>query len=127
MTGSGKTQIGAEAIREALADRRHVVVPVPSQELQQQWLRFSLRNSAAELRSSPGNAKQPRARTLRDCLVAIVHSARELRTVPKGSLLVADECHHYAAPAHSKALLPDFEWRLGLTATSNMSMGAIDD
>jgi RNA polymerase primary sigma factor len=117
VTGSGKTQIGAEAIREALADRRHVVVLVPSQELQQQWAAIL----AAEFGSvtqvqllGNGNNSSPNSARL---LVAIVHSARELRTVPKGSLLVADECHHYAAPAHSKALLPDFEWRLGLTAT----------
>jgi RNA polymerase primary sigma factor len=36
---------------------------------------------------------------------------------PPGSLLVADECHRYASPESKRALIGEYEQRLGLTAT----------
>jgi RNA polymerase primary sigma factor len=51
-------------------------------------------------------------------VVSIVNSARagELDP-PSGAVVIADECHRYAATANLRSLSAGYEWRLGLTAT----------
>jgi len=52
-------------------------------------------------------------------LVATSSSAARYQLLPPGQagLLIADECHHYGAEVWSRALEPEFQARLGLTAT----------
>ena len=117
VTGTGKTFVGIAAAGEALADLRRVAVLVPTRELQQQWhrrlvaclpdVRIGLRGDGHEdtLQSHP-------------VVISIINSAREnaLRP-PVDSLVIADECHRYAADTNRTALSSDYEHRLGLTAT----------
>lgn len=60
-----------------------------------------------------------------DVLVAIVHSAATRQTLRdhKAGLVVADECHRYAAPMFAEALEAGYEWRLGLSATYERADG----
>ncbi len=57
--------------------------------------------------------------TSTDVLVAIVHSAATRETLRKHQqgLVIADECHRYAAKQFRSALQSNYMWRLGLTAT----------
>ena len=118
VTGTGKTRVGQAAIGTALAEGRRAVVLVPTKELQRQW-RSTLR------RALPGGVRvgllgDGHRDDLHRChaLIAIIDSAR-LHGVaaPRGTLLVADECHRYASRESKRALIDEYEWRLGLTAT----------
>lgn len=117
VTGTGKTFVGVAAAGEAVDDLRRVAVLVPTRELQHQWhrrleqhlpgVRIGLRGDGHEdtLQSHP-------------LVVSIINSARDAALrAPTDSLVIADECHRYAADTNMTALETAFEHRLGLTAT----------
>ena len=119
VTGTGKTRLALAAIRYQLGKRGRVVVVVPTLSLLQQWYEEITRvfpgRSVARL---GGSYKQ----TLKDAsiLIALADSGRRYSfDIPKGAscLLVADECHRYAAEANRRVLEDGFNRRLGLTAT----------
>lgn len=123
VTGSGKTRIGVEAIREAMEDGRKSLVLVPRRELQEQWYnQISLLLDTSVTVGLRGNGY---SQSLNDCdvLISVVNSARETLKVPKGALLIADECHNYASGKNLRALKQDFDRRLGLTATLERTDG----
>ena len=63
-------------------------------------------------------------------LVATRHSAAAYKPVPPGTgggLLIADECHGLGGGILRRALLPQYEERLGLTATLERSDDAVTD
>jgi superfamily II DNA or RNA helicase len=119
VTGTGKTRLGVVAAVDEVRRRGQVLVLVPTQELQHQWV--------AELapRLPPGHAvgrlggggKDSLA--THDVLVAVVNSARttDVRPIRPGGLLIADECHRYGSDVNQLALDPRFRHRLGLSAT----------
>lgn len=118
VTGTGKTKVGLEAIRQALDEGRRAAVLVPTIALRQQWhgeLRKALPGSVKIGKMGDGSADTLGSHHV---VVAVVNAAanKPLTTNP-GHLIVADECHRYAAPTFHKALLNEFELRLGLTAT----------
>lgn len=122
VTGAGKTWVGIAAALEALWDGRLVVIAVPKRVLQEQWfdeLREVIPFSAMRLHRL-GNAY--RAYPDEGLLVAVAHSlAAAPASYPprrdRSPLLIADECHNYSGESMGKALRPQFEQRLGLTAT----------
>lgn len=117
VTGTGKTFIGVAAAGEALHELRRVAVLVPTRELQQQWYR-KLTDHLPDVRIGlRGNGEAATLQT-HPVVVSIINSAREgALEPPADSLLIADECHRYAAATNFTALSPAFEHRLGLTAT----------
>lgn len=118
VTGTGKTRVGQTAIEEAVNEGRRAVVLVPTKELQRQWRGTLRRALPGRVRIGLlGDGNHDRLRD-HDVLVSIIDSARlHGIDVPAGSLLVADECHRYASPESRRALLDEYEQRLGLTAT----------
>ena len=118
VTGGGKTRIGIGAAFEALRQGLKVLVLVPTAELQQQWT-ATIREALPRARR--GTLGDGGADTLDrvDILVAIVHSAAVRSTLRehKAGLLIADECHRYAAEHFAAALDTGYDWRLGLSAT----------
>lgn len=117
VTGTGKSRVGVEAIREALDDDYDVVVVVPTTALVDQWER-TLRNGGISgvATMAAGN----RTTWMRHRV--IVGTVQSLYTAPPVRddgkvLIVADECHRYGAPEWSKALHSSYRRRLGLTAT----------
>jgi len=117
VTGTGKTRLGLVAIERAVAEGNRAVVLVPGKELQKQWYGELRRWLPAARLGLLGDGSQDDLRYL-DVLVAIINSARTRRLAPPaGTLLVADECHHYASPQSVWALEDTYERRLGLTAT----------
>lgn len=118
VTGTGKTRVGQAAIEGALSEGRHAVVLVPTKELQRQWRGTLRRDLPGHVRIGLlGDGNRDDAQT-HNVLVAIIDSARiHGVNAPRGSLLVADECHRYASPESKRALIEQYELRLGLTAT----------
>ena len=118
VTGTGKTQVGVEAIREAVNEGRRAAVLVPTKELQGQWRTQLKRELPGAVRVGVrGDGGRDTLRTC-DVVVSIVNSARNGELAPsRNSLIVADECHRYAADINLQALDDRYERRLGLTAT----------
>jgi RNA polymerase primary sigma factor len=116
VTGTGKTQVGIEAINEQLTRHGKALVIVPSRALVAQWYRqldalFSPRVG----RCGDGHVTTFRAR---DVIVSTVQSAmKPFDLYGQEGLLVADECHRYGASQWSRALDPAYARRLGLSAT----------
>lgn len=117
VTGTGKTFVGVAAAGEALEDLRRVAVLVPTRELQQQWHRRLVQHLPGVRIGLRGDGYDDTLQT-HPLVVSIINSARQdaLRP-PADSLVIADECHRYAAKTNMTALSDAFEHRLGLTAT----------
>ena len=124
VTGSGKTRLGVAAAHEAVRQGVKVLILVPTSELQNQWLATLKRDFPAATTGALGNGHSASLDVV-DVLVAIVHSAatRETLRAHKAGLLIADECHRYAAPLFAAALGQGYNWRLGLTATYERNDG----
>lgn len=124
VTGSGKTRVGIAAAFEAVRQGIKVLILVPTAELQRQWLVSLRRDLPAARRGALGDGRSDSLDNV-DILVAIVHSAsnRETLRSHKAGLIIADECHRYAAPMFTGALQEGYAWRLGLTATFERADG----
>lgn len=124
VTGSGKTRVGIAAAFEAVRQGIKVLILVPTAELQRQWLSSLQRDLPKARRGALGDGRLDSLDDV-DILVAIVHSAshRETLRSHKAGLIIADECHRYAAPMFTGALQEGYAWRLGLTATYERSDG----
>lgn len=124
VTGSGKTRVGIAAAFEAVRQGIKVLILVPTAELQRQWLVSLRRDLPAARRGALGDGRSDSLDDV-DILVAIVHSAsnRETLRSHKAGLIIADECHRYAAPMFTGALQEGYAWRLGLTATFESADG----
>ncbi|WP_255770927.1 sigma-70 family RNA polymerase sigma factor [Pseudarthrobacter sulfonivorans] len=124
VTGSGKTRVGIAAAFEAVRQGIKVLILVPTAELQRQWLASLRRDLPTARRGALGDGRSDSLDNV-DILVAIVHSAsdRETLRAHKAGLIIADECHRYAAPMFTGALQEGYAWRLGLTATYERSDG----
>src|SRR6476646_2711324 len=128
VTGSGKTDVAIAAAADALRRGRFVLVLVPSRVLMEQWFgRLQAALPDARIgrlgdsgRDDPGSC---------DVLVATRHSAVTYKPVPgaRGGLLIADECHGLGGGILRRALLPQYDERLGLTATLERSDDAVTD
>lgn len=118
VTGAGKTMIGITAAFEAFRQGIKVLVLVPTAELQSQWQRRLMETLPQADVGTLGNGRRDSLGAC-DILVAIINSATRAELLKEHSdgLLIADECHRYAAKSFSKALRSDFRYRLGLTAT----------
>lgn len=117
VTGTGKSRVGIEATREALADDYSVVIAVPTIDLVDQWVK-SLRELGIRAVGALGDGRQADFHS-HDVVVGTIQSlylAPPTRADGK-VLLIADECHRYGAEQWGKALHPSYRRRLGLTAT----------
>lgn len=124
VTGSGKTRVGIAAAFEAVRQGIKVLILVPTAELQRQWLVSLRRDLPCARRGALGDGRSDSLDDV-DILVAIVHSAsnRETLRSHRAGLIIADECHRYAAPMFTGALQEGYAWRLGLTATFERADG----
>ena len=129
VTGSGKTDVAIAAIADALRRGRFVLVLVPSRVLMEQWhgrLVAALPGSRIGRLGDSGTDRPHGC----DVLVSTRHSAAAYRPVPPGDLgglLIADECHGLGGAILRKALLRQYDERMGLTATLERSDDAVTD
>lgn len=126
VTGTGKSRVGIEAVREALADGYKAVIAVPTVDLVDQWHK-SLRFLGIERVGKIGDGSRASFAT-HDVIVSTIQSLFPAPpTVHDGKvLLVADECHRYGSTEWRKALHPSYRRRLGLTATFERSDDGLD-
>lgn len=114
VTGTGKSRVGVEAIREAVDDDYTAVVVVPTVELVHQWIR-TLRDhgikSVDEYRPDRWQSTSVVVGTVQG-----IYADPPQRFDGK-VLLVADECHRYGAGEWRRVLGSSYRRRLGLTAT----------
>jgi RNA polymerase primary sigma factor len=119
VTGSGKTDVAIAAAADALRRDRFVLVVVPSRVLMEQWHgRLTAALPGARIGRLGDSGKDLPASC--DVLVATRHSAAAYKPVPPagaGGLLVADECHGLGGATLRRAMLRQYDERLGLTAT----------
>lgn len=124
VTGSGKTLVGLMAIRDALSWGSKALVIVPTFELADQWFKRLTECALKSVRIGRLGGGYRSSINKNDILIAIVNSARTLEQIEPTSstdLLVADECHRYATPQNSLALIRSFNHRIGLSATTQRS------
>jgi superfamily II DNA or RNA helicase len=123
VTGSGKTDVAIAAASDALRRGRFVLVVVPSRVLMEQW-HGRLTAAMPEARIGRlGDSGKDRPASC-DVLVATRHSAASYKPVPPdgaGGLLIADECHGLGGGTLRRAMLRQYDERLGLTATLERS------
>ncbi|MET0895411.1 MAG: DEAD/DEAH box helicase family protein, partial [Acidimicrobiia bacterium] len=127
VTGSGKTDVAIAAAGDALRRDQFVLVVVPSRVLMEQWHgRLTAALPGVRIGRLGDSGKDGSADC--DVLVATRHSAASAKPIPpkgKGGLLIADECHGLGGGTLRKAMLPQYEERLGLTATLERSDDAV--
>jgi superfamily II DNA or RNA helicase len=129
VTGSGKTDVAIAAAADALRRGRFVLVLVPSRVLMEQWHH---RLTSALPGTRIGRLGDSGRDGPADCeiLIATRHSAAAYKPVPPrdaGGLLIADECHGLGGKTLRRAMLPEYEERLGLTATLERSDDAVTE
>jgi superfamily II DNA or RNA helicase len=129
VTGSGKTDVAIAAASDALRRGRFVLVVVPSRVLMEQWHgRLTAAIPEGRIGRLGDNGKDVPSSC--DVLVATRHSAAAYKPAPPGAvggLLIADECHGLGGGILRRALLPQYEERLGLTATLERSDDAVTE
>ncbi len=129
VTGSGKTDVAIVAAADALRRGRFVLVVVPSRVLMEQW-HGRLTEALPHARIGRlGDSGRDGSATC-DVLVATRHSAAAYKPVPpspSGGLLIADECHGLGGATLRRAMLAEYEERLGLTATLERSDDAVTE
>jgi superfamily II DNA or RNA helicase len=127
VTGSGKTDLAIAAITDARRRGRFVLVVVPSRVLMEQWC-TRLADALPGVRLGRLGDSGTDGSADCDVLVATRHSAAAYKPVPPegaGGLLVADECHGLGGGTLRRAMLPQYEERLGLTATLERTDDAV--
>ena len=129
VTGSGKTDVAIAAAADAMRRGRFVLVVVPSRVLMEQW-HGRLRSAMPEARIGRLGDSGRDTPDACDVLVATRHSAAAYKPLPPGEaggLLIADECHGLGGGILRRALLPQYDERLGLTATLERSDDAVTE
>lgn len=123
VTGTGKSRVGIEAIREALDHDYSALVVVPTVELVQQWIRalkdHGLKDVAQYMRGVQHVER------------IVVGTVQAMYPDPPAradgkTLLVADECHRYGAGQWRNVLHHSYRRRLGLTATFERNDDGLD-
>lgn len=133
VTGAGKTRVAMAAIAIQLASGGRVAVLVHTRELVEQWEREIKRIIPQAIGRHPtigrlgGGARQNLAHS--EVLIATAQSAIGWQMWAEGAsaLLIADEVHHYGAERWSLGLEPNFDRRLGLTATYDREDRGIEE
>ena len=118
VTGTGKTTVGVLAAAASVDVGQKVLILVPGLELLDQWYEV-LRRDLPTVRIGRFGGEHKQDMPLHDIVVATVQSAsqRQMLRPPMRGLLIADEVHRYGAATFALALDPEFDARLGLTAT----------
>lgn len=135
-TGTGKTRLAIEALRQTASEGARATVIVPTRILQDQWLR-ELRQArvvpARRIGTIGGPSPDPSPDHL--VLVAVIDSARTgSRSLVKHwnsmglpTMLVVDECHWAGSEYNRGVFEGDARWRLGLSATPERGDDGFDE
>lgn len=120
VTGTGKTLAGVAAAAIARDHGHRVIVVVPGADEQARWIR-ALRESLPDQRIGGLGGPAGAAPVDGDVLVVTAYAAVQVRLTESpdaATALIVDDVQAYSAGSYAKALLDEFTWRLGLTATA---------
>jgi superfamily II DNA or RNA helicase len=128
VTGTGKTMVGIEAIRQSISQGGRVHVIVPTIELQNQWCDV-IRDYLPTVRLGRRGDGSKAQFSKKDVIVSVVNSARgfEPERISPNSLLIADEAHRYGSQENAKSLHTALQRLLGLTATLERKDDGVDE
>jgi len=135
-TGTGKTLLAVHAVNRFWDERSRVIVVVPKQVLQDQWVRMfrttiGLGPQILGTIGGPNGSFDLRHRVV----VAVIDSARvrlpgiveHWRSLGERVMLVVDECHWAGSVTSLSLLSTDFDATLGLSATPERSDDGFDE
>jgi superfamily II DNA or RNA helicase len=118
VTGTGKSVLGALAIAKTLRNGGRAVVAVPSLILLEQWTDVLNKYVPNAIVRQHGNGIRVTDSTRVDVIIATYETLRRNPLSLHGLwLLLIDEVHMVGAEKAMEILQPEFERRLGLTAT----------
>lgn len=139
VTGSGKSRVAVMATMEAIDDGFAVLIVVPNRILQQQWIRdyfaaywgsreIPIRTMGNEDSGTAPYVNPTRSIKARTITVAVVNTLSAIETDPRfysdtKVLLIVDEVHNFTGNRNRRVMRPEYERRLGLTATLEVSDG----
>lgn len=118
ITGTGKTLVGIYAAAYVLDYGYKVAITVPTLDLMDQWIeqleRYIIGVEVGKITSTDKTSSEDV-----DVRVSTIISGSKWRLHDESSptLLISDEVHRMGSKSYSKALEPDMEARMGLTAT----------
>lgn len=115
VTGTGKTQVGIEAVHGQLDRGGKSLVVVPTTALLSQW-QDSMVRALPSVRVGLLGDGHAASFSHDDVVVSTIQSLARLRP-PDDGLIVADECHRYGAGSWITNLHSAYSRRLGLSAT----------
>ena len=117
VTGTGKSRVGIEAIREAIRDGYATLLCVPTVDLVDQWITVLREHGVG--RPTVLSEAGPRPLEDHDVVITTVQGLYANPPIRDDGrvLLVADECHRLGSTAWSRSLHSSYRRRLGLTAT----------
>lgn len=123
VTGSGKSLCGVYLTDNFVKQKKRCLILVPSVTLLEQWKVVFRVEMGFEVNSLLGGRYGQRFNADCPITIGVVNSVSKKNEELQGffELIVADECHRYAAPSHRNALLDSVPYRVGLTATLERS------
>ncbi|WP_186814929.1 DEAD/DEAH box helicase [Cellulomonas terrae] len=128
VTGTGKTRVAILAAHKMLESGGRVTVVVPTLDLLDQWHKAIEKALPGQRIGRLGGGS---VASLDECdiLITTVQSGHQNRigSDKHRALLIADEVHRYGAEKFAAALQPEFERRLGLTATLERLDEGVDE
>ena len=118
VTGAGKTRLAVAAIADQLAAEGKAMVLVPTVVLLYQWEEI-LNATFPKARIGLAGDGHDDTFARHDVIIGVLATTRNRRFPLEGAhgLLVVDECHRAGAEKSAISLGPQFDHRLGLSAT----------
>ena len=118
VTGAGKTRLAVAAIADQITAEGKAMVLVPTVVLLYQWEEI-LNNTFPTARIGLAGDGHDDTFARHDIIIGVLATTRNRRFPLEGAhgLLVVDECHRAGAEKSAMSLGPQFDHRLGLSAT----------
>lgn len=128
VTGTGKSRVATEILREMIEQGLSALILVPSLALQSQWADVIGSELQISTASFIGGGHVFDAGAREAVTIGLVNSVAPGAESLDGlfDVIVADECHRYGAATFRRGLLPKARWRLGLTATLDRSDDGVE-
>ncbi|HIC44075.1 MAG TPA: DEAD/DEAH box helicase, partial [Sulfurimonas sp.] len=125
VTGTGKTKVALNAVRAFIKVKRdlRILILVPSVVLLEQWKEAIWKDLGFEITSMLGGGYGNIPDLTSPITIGVVNTVSSMAEDYNEyfDVLIADECHRYAAKSFSKALFTHANYRMGLTATLERS------
>ena len=129
VTGTGKTLYALHIVSKYVAAGKRTLIIVPSIVLLEQWKTAIQSETGMDVTSLLGGRYGRKLDLKCPITIGVVNTTSKMAPELEGHfhLVVADECHRYAAEKYRNALLKTAPHRLGLTAILERSDEGVDE